>query len=805
MKTLKKRIAAAVGAASILASLAVSAAALGAGGAKYIHTTPLASNLNYINTVYWNGDYGREESYILRYTPGGDAFPLIIKDDTVYGRVDLGAALTYAEQTRGRNLLAASNADFFAASTGIPLGMFIEDGIYKSSTETENAIVIRGDGTVSVSESPRVTINLQNETTGTATTINHLNKNRYVSGVPYLFSSAFSTVSTRASGAGWFVRFRILEGSLAIGGTMRLEVSEAAEADGAVPIGDEFLVLTGSGAGGAEYASFAVGDAVTLTVNTSDANLIGAKFAAGAGDLLVRGGAVTGEDLWDKDLLIRSPKTALGVTASGEVIVFVIDGRDATYGNGIKLIDLAAEMKSLGCVTAVNLDGGGSSVMAVRIPGRSAAAVVNRPSDGEPRKVSTYIAFATDNVSDGRPHNLTLSNDGEVVLAGSYTKLNYDATDLAYRPVDAPVDATAETYGDGSVADGYIYTAGTTPGADRLSLRSESTGAVGTGEIFVVTSPTSVTAQDDKGNVLTEVGLSPGQSLTLSPIATFYRKTVTAQAHSFTYSVTEAIGTVTEDGIFTASTRGNRSGEVIVTAGTAEARFKVTISGFEDTIDHWGLAFINDLYGKGIVNGTTAVTYSPENNIKRGDFVLMLYRAVEEPAPLEINAFADVSPDAYYATAIAWAKESGITNGVGEGKFAPDEPLTREQAFTFVYRAMNALGITLPEDFAPELTGFADSDEVAEYAADATAALTALQIVGGSDGKLMPRSPLTRAQMAKILSVTLTFRGKEIEIIVPQPDVPTETPAETETPVETESPEDEIPEDVTPPDVVAVG
>jgi len=834
MHTLKKRITAALCAVTILTALAATtftatAATGGAGNPRFTHTQALASNLDYVNTVYWNDDYGREESYTLRYTPGGDAFPLVLKDETVYGRIDIDEAVAYAENSRGRNVLALANADFFASGTGIPLGVFIEDGIYKSSNETENAIIFREDGTAAIIEKPTVAMMLFNETAQTAMSVNHLNKTRYVTGVPYLYSAAFSTVSTRATTQGWVVRFRIVKGSLAVGGTMTLEVAETFEEATAVPIGEEYLVLTADGAINDDFMNFNVGDIVTLELEPSDPRLSEAQFACGAGDIILRDGQITDAETWDKDLLARSPKTALGITDAGEVIVYAIDGRNANYGNGVKLAELATELRSLGCATAVNLDGGGSTIMAVRTPGNALAATVNRPSDGSPRKVSTYIAFATNNVADAQARNLSLANGGAVVLVGSSIELKYAATDLAYRPAALPSDIAATVVSNkGGSVDDMLYTAPSVAGVDKVTLFSQSTGAVGSGEIFVITQPTSITAQDTDGKTLTSLTLAPGQTMALAPLATYYRKAVTAQPHTFEYEVSvgmrdvvgddgiattieydEAIGYITEDGVFTAAAFGNRYGEITISAGETAVTLKVTISGFEDTIGHWGAEYIKDLTDRNIVGGTSATTFSPERNIKRGDFVLMLYRAVGQPQPQELQAFDDVKSDAYYAAAIAWAKEVGVTAGVGDGRFAPDAELTREQAFTFVYRALSLLGIALPDGYEPVLEGFADIDAVAGYAQTPTAVLIALGVVGGADGRLTPQSQLTRAQMAKILSVTLGLRGTEITPLSVEQTIPQTDEAEVTEQAEDTGDEDtgevEHHGEAPPPGAVAVG
>ena len=80
-------------------------------------------------------------------------------------------------------------------------------------------------------------------------------------------------------------------------------------------------------------------------------------------------------------------------------------------------------------------------------------------------------------------------------------------------------------------------------------------------------------------------------------------------------------------------------------------------------------------------------------NIRRGDFLLMLYRAAGSPAVSTTVNFPDVAPTDYYATAIAWAQENGLASGMADGTFAPKTNVTREQAFTILNRALPLMGI----------------------------------------------------------------------------------------------------------------
>lgn len=87
----------------------------------------------------------------------------------------------------------------------------------------------------------------------------------------------------------------------------------------------------------------------------------------------------------------------------------------------------------------------------------------------------------------------------------------------------------------------------------------------------------------------------------------------------------------------------------------------------------------------GITSGTSATTFGPDATVTRGQTVTFLYRANGSPA-VSGNSFADVSADAYYADAVAWAVAEGITSGTGDNMFSPNADCTRGQIVTFLYR-----------------------------------------------------------------------------------------------------------------------
>ena len=348
---MKKRILALL----LTAALLLTPALAYGGSAVYSHSTELADGFSYSNAVSYDGE-DRYETYVLENRPGSAVYPVYMACDTIYGGFDLNEMLAYAE-SRGLNVVAAVNADF-GEYTGVPTGMVVENGVYKSSPEGNNAVGFDGSRAY-ISAKPEVTLEFENED-GFSYSTAHLNKSRTGYGA-YVFSEYFSTVSTRTSGGGWFVRFEVARGEdLALGGEVELTVTGISSDGGAVPIGEDNLVLTASDSADLGWLrdAFAVGDRVTLTVSCPDEELAACDYVSGGGDLLAVGGRLTASEKWNSSITGTHPRTALGIKRDGSVVYYVLDGRGA-HSAGATLDELAADMLELGCVDIINLDGGG--------------------------------------------------------------------------------------------------------------------------------------------------------------------------------------------------------------------------------------------------------------------------------------------------------------------------------------------------------------------------------------------------------------------------------------------------------------
>ena len=149
---------------------------------------------------------------------------------------------------------------------------------------------------------------------------------------------------------------------------------------------------------------------------------------------------------------------------------------------------------------------------------------------------------------------------------------------------------------------------------------------------------------------------------------------------------------------------------------------------------------------KGITGGIGNGLFGPNQPCTRAQIVTFLWRAAGSPEPKSMSSFFDVSADSYYAKAVAWAVENGITTGTGDGKFRPDATCTRAQSVTFLFRAIGKL-VDNKAEFSDVLT---DS-----YYANAVAWAVENGVTNGiGDGLFGPDNSCTRAQI-----VTFLFRA----------------------------------------------
>lgn len=154
-------------------------------------------------------------------------------------------------------------------------------------------------------------------------------------------------------------------------------------------------------------------------------------------------------------------------------------------------------------------------------------------------------------------------------------------------------------------------------------------------------------------------------------------------------------------------------------------------------------------YENGLFSGTTATTFSPYAPMTRAMLVTVLYRLEGEPAVTGRSGFSDVTIGSYYEAAVTWAADNGIVNGTSAVTFSPSENVTREQMAAILcrYAQYKQYGTSA----SAALSAFSDAAAVSTYAKAPLSWAVAEKLVNGTDGKLLPRASATRAQVAAIL------------------------------------------------------
>jgi len=156
-------------------------------------------------------------------------------------------------------------------------------------------------------------------------------------------------------------------------------------------------------------------------------------------------------------------------------------------------------------------------------------------------------------------------------------------------------------------------------------------------------------------------------------------------------------------------------------------------------------------YSNDITAGTTATTFSPENNVTRGEFVTFLYRAAGEPSTGNLVRFLDVTdPFRFYFLPINWAAINGIVSGWPDSTFRPNAPITRQELATMLFR-FAALGNTSLASPSDALLRFADGNNVSDFAVTGMQWAINRGIVRGNAGRINPRDTATRAESLTML------------------------------------------------------
>jgi hypothetical protein len=255
-------------------------------------------------------------------------------------------------------------------------------------------------------------------------------------------------------------------------------VREVRPATGGIPIAPDTVVLNGPA--GLSLDMLTPGSPLPLTISIT-AGWESVREAVGGRELIVRDGQTYISPRPAKADQLH-PRTALGITAAGDLVMATVDGRQSGYSTGVDLDELAELMLSRGAVQALNMDGGGSTTMAVRLPGDIEASVVNRPSDGRERALAnSLIVFSS--APTGPLASVTVVPGTVALWQGQAMSFAAKGQDAAYNGVAlADGEATWALDGPGAISAVGRYSATT---AGTATIAATARGVLGTATIAV--------------------------------------------------------------------------------------------------------------------------------------------------------------------------------------------------------------------------------------------------------------------------------------------------------------------------------
>ena len=758
-------------------------------------------------TLYHNQWYsdqsgvGRQTENYIVYKPNEDVKPIITFGERMYGK-STATAEAQRLTNEGYDIIGGVNADFFSLETGVPMSNLIVDGkIITKDAQKQYAFGIDKDGNSFVSEG--TIFSVMKKADGTEVNIYNINKYRQPYAI-YMMTEEFST-ETHNNTDGIDVILTVSEGERRLGTDMRLVVDSVDEYNGSIKIPEGKVVLTVDKNAPEEFLepikSLEIGEEITISFGImGDERWKNADLLIGAtGGMLLSNGNVNTNLKAGAD-----PRTAIGRKNDGSIVFYTLDGRQADYSYGAQLKTLANRMKELGCVDAINLDGGGSTTCVVRLPGEKEATVINKPSDGRERKVANFFFLKNEMEKTGDLEYLTIYPLMNYVLKGASVQLTAKGMDGGYHPVDVRnVKFSIEKAKNSDITRNGLFTADET---GVVTVSAVSQGVEAYADIVCLDTPTDIyIKKENTAYSKDEIVVKRGEKIDLTAESYGGFNLLVSDDSCYEWDCDEEIGKIDDEGVFKAGDVMGKTGLVMATAGdkTGTKTVRIMPNGTEEKEKLYSYAEVEkdgtDLYfkiksyyglevkadgiklradGRGIAydyNEETEVLHI-ENYEKYDKITLYITNTVGYTTKIEENKGLDGNAEnPFVDTKGNWAEslinymyKTGIVSGekTNSGlKFNPQKEMTRSE---FAVMITNYLRIDV-DSYADVELPYKDVEEIPAWALNSFKALYKWGTVKGrkdTDGGLLadPKTSINRAEAVTIISRTIPSGLKKAEI-----------------------------------------
>ena len=655
----------------------------------YSESSTLSEGLEYTRNLYYHPSYGNQREYILEYTPSEITNLHFSGNEYLYrtSYVKDIAAFNHPDE----NFVAGINGDFFNMSTGVPESAVIK-GYELYTTDRDSFCLALTDEGEYFFDKPSVKLELVAEDE-TVINVAHLNK-EFSEYALYLYNSNYSTTThiknnyseavlmpyddvltteelivqfdteaynldevyeglgeeddktellallEEVSGYTYIedMFYRISGVFPSIGYSEKLVVTQINKncKNSEIPY-NSYLLCGDNTSYGYIVDGMNPGDTFELKISGNE-KFVNAIDAIGVGVMIVNDSEVidnTSHSIYTS----LQPRSAVGIKEDGTLVFYAVDGRQKNKSAGLKLIDLANVMKSLGCTYAANLDGGGSTLVSASRPGFDTAETVNYPSGNTERRISNAFIFTNTLEKTENAHSVHYYDDSIITFSDWFIELPEpiisDENGFEFLPdEDDKPDIIYSVENENSIiSDGKLYINGETGKTDVTASVNGVAQDTPVFSVYSVEAPDRIELSVDK----TE--LAPYETAAVKADAFYRNLPVISGFESFVWSVkaseeefaTGTFGKV-ENGEFTPFRKGE---EYTITASKGETSDSITVYvdayPFEDIENHWAVKEIYKLAKDGVVNGypgeeTDLFYYMPQRSYSRYEFIVMLAR-----------------------------------------------------------------------------------------------------------------------------------------------------------------------------------